>query len=132
MGEVDSSGENTDDLTGESDGNRLAPNGDRTDPGGVLLAENVPFVECAQRLRVGVRTDDHADLIAREHRRRRVGSALRDRHHLAVLGAHGEQEIGEGKVGEQLPFGDDALQICRCTVGECCVFGEEIGQRRHR
>ncbi|SKX67694.1 Uncharacterised protein [Mycobacteroides abscessus subsp. abscessus] len=132
MGEVDGPGENTDDLPRESDGDGLTTNGDRTDPGGVLLAEDVPFVECAQRLRVGVRTDDHADLIAREHRRRGVRATLRDRHHLAVLGAHGEQEIGEGKVGEQLPLGDDALQVCRCAVGKCCVFGEEISQRRHR
>jgi hypothetical protein len=68
--------------------------------------------------------------------RRRRRTALRDAEEALapalVVHRHPEQEVGEREVGEQLPLGDDALEVDDRGAGERGVGGEQVAQRRHR
>ena len=44
---------------------------------------------------------------------------------------HPEQEVGERHVGEQLPLGDDPLQVLDGVAAAPGVLGEQLAQRGH-
>ncbi len=45
-----------------------------------------------------------------------------------AVGLDEHEEVGEGQVGEQLPLGDDPLEVAGDGPGEIGVLGEQIGE----
>ncbi len=82
-------------------------------PHRATLAEDAPFGEGdAQVLRVRA-LHDASDLVFFVCRRAGGGPDLREADEAArvALDRAPEQEVGEGEIGQQLPFGDEPLEV---------------------
>ena len=88
----------------------LPADGDRPVPGGIR-PDGSARRRTPGHLIVGGAVDDPAHLVAGKDRGRGVGPALGDGDHRPVVAAYGQHQVGERQVGEQLPFGDEPLQV---------------------
>ena len=60
-----------------------------------------------------------------------LGRTLGDAHQLAVVAAHPHQVVGEGQVGQQLPFAHHGVQVVDGVAGQDGVLGKQVTECRH-
>lgn len=103
----------------------------------VFLAADLDLAHGLGQLRVLVHGEPGADDVLGMRGGRGGRPGVRDAHEIAavglVLGGHRDpqQEVGERKVGQQLPLRDDGLQVVGRFAGEAGVLGEQVGKGRH-
>ena len=104
----------------------------------VFPAHDAALDESAKNLRVLGLGNDRSDCVLRKSRRCRCRPAMRDADDrplgsvLLRFGAHPQENVGKGEVGEQLPLPHDALEMVDRRTGKIGVFGEEVTESGHR
>jgi hypothetical protein len=70
-----------------------------------------------------------ADHVLRVGRGRRRGTGLGDAEELVVVQRDVHEEVRERQVGEELPLGDDQLEVVDGGTGELRVLGQQVRER---
>jgi hypothetical protein len=114
-------------------GHRLTADGHLEVPQRVLLAADPALDDRAPKLRVRGAVDPAAHAVLGMGRRRRRRPGLRDAEELPGRRGQGDpqEEIGEGRVRDELPLGHHAVQVLDRLPGQPTVLGQQLGEGRH-